>query len=138
MNEDEPEKSYFKCVPCGEDDIQLVTGPIEFPAYRCQRCAEGRVISGTGDEPRVCICDEAQNYIQAGDMCLAEDEIKNEIETANTDRVDYENVSVSGGEDAPRTPGQEFGITSSDTFSYLYLKAAYLCWKYRATDSTVA
>jgi len=53
-------------------------------------------------------------------MCLP-DEIEETIPLGNTDRVDYEAVNIGG------KPDQEFGITSSDTFSYLYLKAAYLC-----------
>ena len=119
-----PDYKYFTCEQCPSSDF--VRGPVDFPSYVCERCpGEGQTYQiWESDAPYTCQCDEEEGYIAAGDICLPED-IEDEIPQPNAERVEYEAVLTGGRED------QEYAITTSDTFSYLYLKAAYLCSKHK-------
>ena len=116
-----------QCVPCGAGDYPGGGAAV----YACKACPPGKIYDKSYT-PWQCVCDTT-NYVTAGDVCFLRSDaqfIINGYPENSAKGLTLDNMEV-----ADSTVDSSQAISSSDTISYLYLKAAELCLKQSDTKS---
>ena len=100
-------------------------GPRSIPIYECKPCIGIGKIYDTNQNADTfyqCVCDRANRFVTGGEDCF-EENVADQITSNYREDPSILYTSVKIG----TRFNQQFSVSRSDTFDYLYLKAAIGC-----------